>query len=163
MADCLPLITAAFLQTVTKVDVADTSEVDSLIVIVSTLIGEELGGCVVPAQASMKLRVVCAEYTAFCMTNGAGGGAELRAEQMGDYRVEYQISGRDAFDLQVLRDMLASMYGASTYTVSTVDTRTDQTYHYVEYFDPLAVSEMHSDSPGMYGQYFGYLDVGVGS
>lgn len=161
MADCLPLITAAFLKTVTKVDVTDTEEADSLITIVSTLIGEELGGCVVPSAASMKLRVVCAEYTAFCMGSGAGGGSDLRAEQIGDYRVEYQSSDRgDAFDLQVLRDMLASMHGASTYTVSTVDTRTDQTSHYVEYFDPLGVSAMQSDDPGA---YIGYLDIGIGS
>ena len=126
MADCQPLITKDFLHSVTGADISDGTAVDALIVIVSTLIGEELGGCVAPASASMKLRVVCAQYTAYCMTPRGAGPSAVRAEQVGDYRVEYQTSGGgDAFDLQVLRDMLASMHAGSTYTVNTLADKTD--------------------------------------
>jgi hypothetical protein len=137
VADCLPLITPDFLHTVTGVDVSDTAAVEELIVITSTLIGEELGGCVDPETATMKLRVVCAQYTAYVMTSGAGGSsAALRAEQIGDYRVEYQNSSSDQFDLQVLRDMLASMHGGSAYSVSTLgETKESGTPHF-DYWDP---------------------------
>lgn len=124
MADCLPLITPEFLHTVTGVDVSDTASVEALILITSTLIGEELGGCVDPETATMKLRVVCAQYTAYSMSPRGSGPAAVRAEQVGDYRVEYQAQGNsDMFDLQVLRDMLSSMHGGSAYSVSTLSDR----------------------------------------
>ena len=44
----------------------------------------------------------------------------LRAEQIGDYRVEYQGNRTSESDLQVLRDMLSAMYGGSTYSVNTL-------------------------------------------
>lgn len=135
--DCSPLIDAAFLQTVTGVDVSNSTTVDDLIVIVSSLIGEELGGCVAPETASMKLRVVCAQYTAYVMNNGStGGAAPLRAEQIGDYRVEYQRTSEDRFDLQVLRDMLATMNSGSAYSVSTLGDTVQGYIPRVDYWDP---------------------------
>jgi hypothetical protein len=121
MADCEALVDTTFVKTVTGVDVSDTDRVESLIVIASTLIGEEFGACVDPDEASMRLRTVCANYVAYMMTSGAGGAAgALRAEQIGDYRVEYQGNRTSESDLQVLRDMLSAMYGGSAYSVGTL-------------------------------------------
>lgn len=156
MADCLPLITPEFLHTVTGVDISDTATVESLIIITSTLIGEELGGCVDPDTASMKLRVVCAEYTAYCMTSGAGGGTDLRAEQIGDYRVEYQSSNKnDSFDLQVLREMLQSMHGASTYTVTTTDVKANSGVPFFDSFDPGWDEVAEGERIGIAGPMYG--------
>jgi hypothetical protein len=136
MTDCQPLITPEFLHTVTGVDVSDPTAAEAIITIASTLIGEELGACVDPASASMKIRMVCAQYTAFCM--GDSGGASpsgIRAEQVGDYRIEYQSNGDDRFNLQVLRDMLASMYGGSSYSVGTLEKRRESLMPQYEWFN----------------------------
>lgn len=128
MADCDPLISAAFLNIVTGADiVSDPARVDAVIIIVSTLIGEENGNvCIVPAAASMKLRVVCAQYTSYVLGSGTGTtvAERVRAEQIGDYRVEYQNRGDEQYDLQLLRDMLNAMYGQSTYTINTMADKT---------------------------------------
>jgi hypothetical protein len=135
---CLPLIEPEFLGLVTGVDVSDTASVEALILVTSGLIGEELGGCVDPTTASMKLRVVAAQYTAYVMSSGSGtsGPAAIRAEQVGDYRVEYQRAQSDQFDLQVLRDMLASMHGGSAYSVSTLSDVNESSSPHVDYWDP---------------------------
>jgi len=130
VAVCLPLIDVEFLKLTTGADVSDRASTEALIGIVSSLIGEEFGGCVDPADASMRLKVICAEYTSFVMGTGSGGPATgLRAEQIGDYRVEYQSSNKaDSFDLQVLRGMLASIHGPSAYTLTTMNDREPQPY-----------------------------------
>ena len=164
MADCDPLITPEFLHLTTGADITDEASVEALIVIVSTLIGEELGACVVPADADMRLRIVCAQYTSYVMSSGSGGGGpagNLRAEQIGDYRVEYQSSNKgDAFDLQVLRDMLASMYGASTYTVSTTDEVVVSGLPYFQSYTPGWDEVEDGERDGIAAPFYG--DGGVG-
>lgn len=138
MADCEALIDAEFLHLTTGADISDSVSVGALIVVVSTLIGEELGACVAPAAATMKLRLVCAQYTSFVMSSGPGTGqvGTLRAEQIGDYRVEYNSTSSDSFNLQVLRDMLKSMNGSTTYSVQTTGAKVASGLPYFDVFDP---------------------------
>ena len=81
--------------------------------------------------------MVCAQYVSFVMGSGSGGAAGgVRAEQIGDYRIEYQRSNSDSFDLQTLRDMLNSMHGDSAYTVTTLDERRSSSIPSFDSFDP---------------------------
>jgi hypothetical protein len=167
VADCQPLITPEFLNAMTGADVSDTARTEWVISTVSTLIGEELGGCVDPTSATMKLRVVCAQYCSYVMSSGSGSGASgnLRAEQIGDYRVEYQSSNKnDSFDLSVLRELLQSMHGGSTYTVTTMDTRTESSVHYFDSFDPGYDEVEDGEREGILGDDDDlFLDATVGS
>jgi hypothetical protein len=167
VADCQPLITPEFLAAMTGADVSDAARTEWVIVTVSTLIGEELGGCVDPTTSTMKLRVVCAQYCAYVMQSGSGSGAagNLRAEQIGDYRVEYQSSNKnDSFDLSVLRELLQSMHGESAYTITTIEQRYESSTPYFDPFDPGFDEVEDGEMLGLFGDGDDLaLDEAVGS
>jgi hypothetical protein len=129
VARCEPIIDATFLQTVTGADISDTARVDELISVVSDLCAEELLGpnrCVNPELAPMRLKVVVAEYVYFNM-KASSTEQIVRAETVGDYRVEYQTKQIPGFDLNVLRAMLKPLR-IRYYTLRTMDDLTNEPY-----------------------------------
>jgi len=129
MARCEPIIDAEFLQTVTGADISDLARVDELISVVSDLCAEELLGpyrCVNPELAPMRLKVVVAEYVYFNM-KASSTEQIVRAETVGDYRVEYQTKQTPGFDLTVLRQMLKPLR-TRYYTMRTMDDLTNTEY-----------------------------------
>ena len=124
MADCDPLIDAGYVATVTGADVSDSDRVEALIQITSNLVGEILGtGCVDPAEASTRLKVTVAQFVARGLASTPQQEA-VRAEQIGDYRVEFVAgtTGNVGIDVDVLRKMLTPlMPGGKNYSVQTID------------------------------------------
>lgn len=123
MARCEPIIDAEFVKTITGCDITDLSRVDDLISVTSDLVAEELLGpnmCVVPSAAPMRLKVIVAEYVGYNLVSRAADQV-VRAETVGDYRVEYQSSNSSGMDLERLRRMLKPLR-VRNYTVKTMDT-----------------------------------------
>ena len=122
MARCEPIVDAMFVKTVTGVDISDLSRVDELISITSDLVAEELVGpmaCIDPATAQMRLKVIVAEFVAYNLTIRPNDQV-VKAEAVGDYRVEYQTSNGSGMDLTRLRQMLKPLRNRA-YTVHTMD------------------------------------------
>lgn len=122
MARCEPIIDAEFVKTVTGADISNLQRVDELISITSDLVAEELVGptaCINPELAPMRLKVVVAEFVAYNLTIRPGDQV-VKAEAMGDYRVEYQTTSTSGMDLDRLKRMLKPLR-VRAYTVHTVD------------------------------------------
>lgn len=122
MARCEPIVDAAFVQKVTGADITDLYRVDELISITSDLVAEELLGpsrCISPDLAPMQLKVIVAEFVAYNLATRPNDQI-VRAETVGDYRVEYQTSNTAGMDLQRLKQMLKPLR-VRFYTVQTMD------------------------------------------
>lgn len=122
MARCEPIIDAEFVKTITGADISDLARVDDLISVTSDLVAEELLGpnlCVNPDLAPMRLKVIVAEFVAFNLVSRPNDQV-VKAETVGDYRVEYQSSNTSGMDLERLRRMLKPLRVRS-YTVRTID------------------------------------------
>lgn len=122
MARCEPIVDAVFVKTVTGVDISDLNRVDELISITSDLVAEELVGptaCIDPARAQMRLKVIVAEFVAYNLSIRPGDQI-VKAESVGDYRVEFQTSNNSGMDLGRLRQMLKPLRNRA-YTVHTMD------------------------------------------
>lgn len=122
MARCEPLIDAVFVKTVTGADISDLSRVDELISITSDLVAEELVGptaCIDPTKAQMRLKVIVAEFVAYNLATRPGDQV-VKAEAVGDYRVEYQTSNTAGMDLERLKRMLKPLRNRA-YTIHTID------------------------------------------
>jgi hypothetical protein len=122
MARCEPIVDAVFVKTVTGCDITDLSRVDELISITSDLVAEELLGpvaCVNPALAPMRLKVIVAEFVAYNLSVRPNDQI-VKAEAVGDYRVEYQTSNTSGMDLERLKRMLKPLR-TRNYTVQTID------------------------------------------
>jgi hypothetical protein len=127
MARCEPIIDAIFVQKVTGADISDLSRVDELISITSDLVAEEILGttrCFSPDLAPMQLKVIVAEFVAYNLTTKPNDQI-VRAETVGDYRVEYQSSNSAGMDLDRLKRMLKPLR-VRNYTTRTVDTLTNE-------------------------------------
>lgn len=123
MARCEPIVDAVFVQKVTGVDISDLERVDELISITSDLCAEQLLGadrCIDPARAPMQLKVIVAEFVAYNLSTRPNDQV-VKAETVGDYRVEYQASNTGGMDLQRLKEMLRPLR-LRFYTVQTMDT-----------------------------------------
>lgn len=126
MARCEPLVDAVFVQTVTGVEIADLQRVDELISVTSDLVAEELIGpnaCINPQTVQMRLKLIVAQYVAYLLTTKSTDQT-LKAETVGDYRVEYQTNVNSGFDLVKLRQMLSPLR-IRAYTVHTIDDLTN--------------------------------------
>jgi hypothetical protein len=122
MARCEPIVDAAFVQMVTGADISDLKRVDELISVTSDLVAEELVGptaCINPELAQMRLKVIVAEFVAYNLTIRPNDQV-VKAETIGDYRVEYQNSNGSGMDLGRLRMMLKPLRNRA-YTVHTID------------------------------------------
>jgi hypothetical protein len=122
MSRCEPIIDAQFVHTVTGCDISNLERVDDLISITSDLVAEELVGpqrCIIPDQAPMRLKVIVAEFVAFNLSINPNDQI-VKAETVGDYRVEYQSSNTSGMDLQRLKAMLKPLR-TRAYTVRTID------------------------------------------
>lgn len=122
MARCEPLVDAVFVQTVTGVEITDLQRLDELISVTSDLVAEELIGpnaCIDPARVEMRLKMIVAQYVAYLLSNKSTDQS-VKAETVGDYRVEYQTNLQAGFDLFKLRQMLKPLRIRS-YTTVTVD------------------------------------------
>lgn len=106
-----PLVDPAFVQVVTGLDVTAYAErVDALIDIVSQLTAEYAGTVLDPEAVRMVVKIDLAEFIADTITSRPDGDDEraeqvVRAEQVGDYRVEYRTPG--ALDIDDLEARLA--------------------------------------------------------
>lgn len=122
MARCEPIVDAMFVKTITGVDISDLNRVDELISVTSDLVAEELLGptaCIDPALAPMRLKVIVAEFVAYNLSTRPGDQV-VKAEAVGDYRVEYQTSNTSGMDLERLKKMLKPLR-TRAYTVHTMD------------------------------------------
>lgn len=123
MARCEPIVDAVFVQKVTGVDISDLQRVDELISITSDLCAEQLLGpdrCIDPDRAPMQLKVIVAEFVAYNLSTRPNDQV-VKAETVGDYRVEYQASNTAGMDLRRLKEMLRPLR-LRFYTVQTMDT-----------------------------------------
>lgn len=121
MPNCPPLIDAAFVQQATGADISDLERVDTLISITSDMVSEELVGnysCIDPDQAPMRLKIVVAEFVAQNLVTRPTDQV-VKAETVGDYRVEYAQPFKSGLDLQTLHKMLAP-FRRRYYTVQTM-------------------------------------------
>jgi hypothetical protein len=110
VARCQPLVDAAFVHTVTGVDISDLARVDELISITSDIVAEELIGinrCFEPDSVQMRLKLVIAEFVAYSLNSTSGNS--IKTEHIGDYRVDYNITATAKFDLATLREMLGPL------------------------------------------------------
>lgn len=119
MSNCQPIIDANFLHMVTGVDISDIERIDNLISLVSDLIAAEMGGvCQDPDNCDIRVKVVCAQYVAHVLDASDDGSGSIKAETIGDYRVEYRPGASDGFDLPMLRRMLSPVLGRA-YSTTT--------------------------------------------
>jgi hypothetical protein len=127
MAECPPLVDAQFVALVTGADTSDFSKVDALISLSSALIARELGvTCVDPDQADVRVKVVCAQFVG-ALLQEATHDAMVRAETVGDYRVEYLANSVRGADLAYLRKLLGPIRGMN-YSVTTLDRESPRAY-----------------------------------
>lgn len=138
MAD---LVTAEYVGLLTGVDVnTDADRTDFLITEASALVQERCGTtwttATVPTVVKQAIAILVAQALLAAVGEGDGGGVvppNLRAEQIGDYRVEFDPRAPlPGMDIAAVAHLLAPWMARSVYSVQTPVAQDGETVTLVE-------------------------------
>lgn len=111
------LVDTAYVQTVHGATITDTTRCTALIGITSDIVREYCGTDWSSTTAPAQIKLVTAQLVSDAISKAPADSAAVRAEQIGDYRVEYQRTSSINIDLDPYKPVL-DQYRRTAYSIS---------------------------------------------